>query len=361
MTDRQQARTLAANQASSLRTRLRQCIEAAYGISEEPRDGIVLAIDRADQFASLQPTFAPQRPVGANLKEALEKLLDQALGHQFPAHPSFDAEIKTGSIKKVWAEIERATAEPGERALVADKATRQLVRAIANPLRLGEMGETHLHLHEFWKSHFLQCHAREAGVITVGRLRQWLDEPQPRGLPAEAQNLVILTFAAQTNRAFRLRGGPAQPAIENLPDELELVEEALPDRGEWREAVRRMSALFGKRAAGNAERRPRGAAAGGARGAGCNAQDDGREPRRLVVGEARRPGRRSEQGGAAAHGARRARGACERRRQRRRGGCPCPGDCGPRDLGGGDGANAGPSARAGRDGPEPSATRSSTR
>ena len=116
VTDRQQAKTLAANQAASLRARLRQCIEAAYGISEEPRDGIELTIDRADQFASLEPTFVPQRPVGANLKEALEKLLDQALAHQFPAHPQFDAEIRPASIKKVWAEIERAAAEQDERA-----------------------------------------------------------------------------------------------------------------------------------------------------------------------------------------------------------------------------------------------------
>ena len=87
LTDRLQAKALATNQRDQLKARLRQCLEAAYGISEEPRDGIELTIDRADQFASLEPTFSPQRPVGANLKEAFEKLLDQALAHQFPAHP----------------------------------------------------------------------------------------------------------------------------------------------------------------------------------------------------------------------------------------------------------------------------------
>ena len=150
-------------------------------------------------------------------------------------------------MKKVWAEIERAAAEQDQRVLVADKGTRQLVRAIANPLKLGEMGETHLHLHEHWKIHFLQCHAREPGPISVGRLRNWLDEPRAMGLPTEAQNLVILTFAAQTNRSFRLRGGPAQPTLDGLSDELELVEQTLPDRDQWREAVRRMAVLFGER------------------------------------------------------------------------------------------------------------------
>ena len=246
LTDRLQAKALATNQRDQLKARLRQCIEAAYGISEEPRDGVDVTIDRTEQFVSLEPTFSPQRPVGANLREALEKLLDQALAHQFPAHPVFDADIRPASIKKVWAEIERAAAEQDQRVLITDRGTRQLVRAIANPLKLGEMGETHLHLHEHWKTHFLQCHAKAPGPITVSWLRNWLDEPRAMGLPTEAQNLVILTFAAQTNRSFRLRGGPAQPTIDSLADELELVEQALPDREQWKEALRRMSALFGK-------------------------------------------------------------------------------------------------------------------
>src|SRR5690606_31192530 len=87
-TDRMQAKALAENQRDQLKARLRQCLEAAYGLSDEPRDGFDLSIERSEQFISLEPTFEPQRPVGANLKDALEKLLDQALTHQFPGHPT---------------------------------------------------------------------------------------------------------------------------------------------------------------------------------------------------------------------------------------------------------------------------------
>lgn len=244
-TDRAQARAIAANSRDQLRIRLRDCLHAAYGISEEPRDGIDRTIEAADQFASLDGTFRPQRPVGANLKEALGRLLDQALAHQFPAHPEFDQAITPGKIKKVWAEVERAAEQADHRVVVTDRGTRELVRSVVNPLKLGTMGETHLHLGDHWTSHFHQCLAREPGPLTVGRLRRWIDEPKPMGLPAEAQNLLILSFAALTNRSLRLRGGPAAPTTDSLADEIELVEQRLPAPEHWAEAVRRMSVLFG--------------------------------------------------------------------------------------------------------------------
>lgn len=245
-TDRMQAKALAENQRDQLKARLRQCLEAAYGISEEPRDGFDLSIERSEQFYSLDPTFEPQRPVGANLKEALEKLLDQALMHQFPAHPTFGVEVRLPTLKKAWAEIEKAAAERDHRALVEDRATRQLVREIVQPLKIGELSSTHLHLHEYWRTHFVQCEAREPGPLTVQRLRGWVDQPRPMGLPTEATNLVIMAFAAQTNRSFRYRGGPANPTLEALPEELELVEQALPNEAVWQQANHRMSVLFGE-------------------------------------------------------------------------------------------------------------------
>jgi hypothetical protein len=65
------------------------------------------------------------------------------------------------------------------------------------------------------------------------------------GLPLELQNLIILTFAATTNRRFVMRGGPYEPSIDSLPDELELREQALPDAAHWQTAVQRASSLCG--------------------------------------------------------------------------------------------------------------------
>jgi hypothetical protein len=100
---------------------------------------------------------------------------------------------------------------------------------------------------DHWRSRFSQSHARygSGGAITVAQLRKWMDLPNPMGLPLELQNLIILSYAALTNRRFILRGGPVQPTIDSLADELELREQTLPDAGHWEVAVKRAASLFG--------------------------------------------------------------------------------------------------------------------
>lgn len=245
LVDRGPARALAKNQRDQLQSRLRQCLEVAYGIANDPRDAIENRLNPEEQLRSLDPTLTPRTPVGAELKGAFESLLDQLFGHQFPAHPRFDTEVKAAVLKKVWPEIERAMEMPDGRVLVQDKAIRQLIRSIANPLKLGEMGETHFVLGQHWKAHFVQAQAREGGPITVAKLRQWMDEPQTMGLPSEVMNLIVLAFAGQTNRSFFLNNGPFQPTLDNMPGELELREQALPLREDWEQAVARAGALFG--------------------------------------------------------------------------------------------------------------------
>ncbi len=56
------------------------------------------------------------------------------------------------------------------------------------------------------------------------------------GLPKEAQNLLILVYAAQTSQTFYLHGGIYEDAsITNLPDLCELRKDKLPpaDSGKW--------------------------------------------------------------------------------------------------------------------------------
>jgi len=244
--DRVQAKALARNQLDQLRIKLRSQLEVAYGISTEPHDAVTNALTADQQFKSLDTTLTPRPPVGADFKSAFENLLGQLFAHQYPAHPEFDTEIKPAVIKKVWPEVQKAIESTGQRGLVQDPAIRRLVRSVVNPCQLGQMGETHLLIEPNWQSRFLQSHARDGGgVITVGKLREWIDTPSPMGLPLELQNLIILTFAASTNRRFILRGGPFEPTTDSLPDELELREQALPLANDWDVALRRASTLFG--------------------------------------------------------------------------------------------------------------------
>jgi hypothetical protein len=242
--ERQTARTLLENQRSSLQERVKQHIEAAYGIRGSQSKSIDDSHTLANTYNSLYPGLDLQPPKASNLKGQLEELLSQALSFEFPAHPSFGAEIKSLHLRKVYEEVQKAIAEKGGRLLV-EKNARSLLKQIAEPLFLGEQGETYFLLHQRWRDHFASK-AKEAGAtVTVQNLRKWIDEPRSMGLPKECGNLIILAFAAQTNRSFFLHGAPCDVTLSSVPDDAELREQQLPSEGNWSTAVDRAARIFG--------------------------------------------------------------------------------------------------------------------
>ena len=68
--------------------------------------------------------------------------------------------------------------------------------------------------------------------LTVRKLRSYIDLPKKMGLPRELQNLIILTFAWQTNRAFFQHGGLIEGKLDGLHDELELREQDPPEESD---------------------------------------------------------------------------------------------------------------------------------
>lgn len=247
--DRETARLLLKNQQSALSQRLMQAVEAAYAIRSEPTPGTLDAsYDMSDShFQSLFPTLVLQRPVGANLGEALEHLLDQALAHQFPKHPKFGQEVKLGKdLRQVLEVCQEAARTPDRRVYVEDKGVRLKLRNICNPVDLGQMSETHFVLDDYWKNHFNRMLAQSGQPHpTAADLRRWTDQPDDRGLQREVQNLLILVYADQTNRSFVRYGSNYTPGLDDLPNELELQEQTLPDLKDWNEAVTRTADVLG--------------------------------------------------------------------------------------------------------------------
>lgn len=245
--DRVQAKALARNQLDQLRLKLRSQLDVAYGLSPEPHDAVTEPLAPDQQFRSLDTTLSPRPPVGADFRGAFDQLLGQLFAHQFPAHPEFDTEIKLGVVRKLWPVLLQAIESPGGRTLVDDAAMRRLLRAVVGPARIGQMGEHPLLVEPHWLSHFNRCLARDGGgPVTVGRLRQWIDSPTPMGLVEELRRLIILVFAAQSNRRFMLRGGPVEVGIDSaLSDDMELREQVLPTSAHWDIARQRAGALFG--------------------------------------------------------------------------------------------------------------------
>ena len=144
-------------------------------------------------------------------------------------------------MKKVFEVASEAARSTDDRFPV-DKPLRPLIRSIANPLKLGDMGldKTHFLLGQYWKNHFMKKAAETGGPIEVRQLRKWIDEPKRMGLPKEVQNLVILTYAQQTNHSFFIHGAPCDATLSNIPDLCVLREQTLPpqDRGVPRWSVR---------------------------------------------------------------------------------------------------------------------------
>ncbi|MGQ4808739.1 hypothetical protein NKDENANG_02127 [Candidatus Entotheonellaceae bacterium PAL068K] len=246
--DRQAAKSLLENQRSVLRQRVQSHLDAAYGLESLTPASLDTTheLELHEQFASLWPGFEPQPPVAPNLAEAMKHLLHQALEYEFPAAPHFEAEVKTSNLRKVYEQVSMAT-QTEEGRIPIDRPLRPLLRHIANPLQLGEMGHdaTHFVLGQHWKTRFTRKAAETGKAITANQLRTWIDEPEPMGLPREAENVVILSFAAQTNRSFFLHGAPFEATLTHLPDELELREQKLPDQAHWDIAVRRAVGIMG--------------------------------------------------------------------------------------------------------------------
>lgn len=245
--DRASARALMDNQRSQLRQKMVKCLEAAYGTDNAPPGALDTTHEMQTHVYSIDESFKPQPPVGANLSQQLEQLVAQALEHQYPAHPLFDGEVRTTVLKnKVLPEVQRAI-QASESRILIDQPNRQALALVVGPLKLGEMNNerTHFILGNYWKSHFERKHAAAGGPITVEKLTAWIDEPTPMGLTKEVRNLLILTFAEQTNRSFFRHGGPHQPTLEDVPKDLELRSIDLPPKADWDAAVKRGAAIFG--------------------------------------------------------------------------------------------------------------------
>ena len=238
--DQASARELLRNQQSQLRQRLIHYLEGAYGVENPVPGSVDESLPPREHFQSLDPAFEPRPPARANLREALGNLFDQMCESQYPAHPDFGAPMGTAALRRVHEQVSRAVQEPEGRVAV-DKPLRPSMTQIAVPLRLGEMGETHFVVGRHWFSHF----ERLDKPLTVGKLREAMDQPRRMGLPTAAANLVILIYADQANLAFQRHGSPWPAQLDDLPDDVVLREEALPSADDWTNAIERAGRVFG--------------------------------------------------------------------------------------------------------------------
>ncbi len=241
--DRQAAKLLLENLRSQLDNKLLVAIEAAYGLREPPPRLLDEPLDPTLHLHVLCPGVSLRPPVGADLKSAFLQLLDQLMSWQYSAHPEFKRLVKTSELKKILEVAHATNADPQHRS-TPEASFRPILRDIAGPLGLGEQHEAAFLLSDQWRTKLLKKAAADEGSLTVRKLREFIDDPKPMGLPREVQNLLILVFAEQTGKALvGLRADGA--SIEQIDDDLELRDQKLPSQSAWKAARDRAAKLFG--------------------------------------------------------------------------------------------------------------------
>jgi len=249
-TDRMQARGILDDLRTTLEQRVLTAIRQAYGVERIAEDTIDTSHEISDRLQSLTPELPVKVPIGARLGDAFTGLVHQLLDAQFPKHPLFDAEIRLTDLRKTWQEVQRAADRPDGRLEDLTADLRKILRRVVNPLRLGTQHDGPYVLDTTWKDRLDQqvnlARAEGAMTLTVGMLRGYLDASEPIGLTKPVGDLVLLTYALQTGRTFRLHGGPVKTLdIGTLDDHFELVTADLPEPAQWKRAVTRAPAVFG--------------------------------------------------------------------------------------------------------------------
>ncbi|ONH22655.1 hypothetical protein [Pseudofrankia asymbiotica] len=231
-----------------LRAQLSTALLQAFGLLTAEEAVVDTAHGGVEMFFSLEPAFEPRRPGGVTVREGIEGLLDQALSWEFPAHPRFPSEVRASELAKVHAQVRRAIEHPEHRIMV-ESADRSSMAKIANPLLLGEQGSQYFVLGHHWADHLGRRTVEEEAAgkpVTVGHLRNWLDDPKPMGLLPEHADLVVQVFVEQTNRALVHQHEPVDLTnLHRLPADARVVAEPLPSEEAWTEARSRALAIFG--------------------------------------------------------------------------------------------------------------------
>ncbi len=246
MQDKSTAKSILTNQRDALRSRMITHLQTVYGLRED-RTGLVdqmRKLEGVEHFQSLDSGLQFRVPGATHLKDAMVELLDQALASQYPRHPVFDEGVKLtpAHVQRVL-ETFLAALQESEGRVEVERSRREMIRMIANPLKLGEMAPQYFVPGEHWKDHFRRKAPDGFDDVTVSDMRGWIDW----GIPPILENLIILACAAQLNCSFTRLGAPYhRPTLKDLPNDCRMKPRELPSTEEWEAALRIQDSLLGR-------------------------------------------------------------------------------------------------------------------
>ncbi|MBF6301579.1 phage resistance protein [Nocardia amamiensis] len=250
--DRAAARSILQQQQTQVRSQLGNAIQVVYGVAT----GVKFPDDQPP-LRSLHAGFAVQPPIGHNLGEAANRLIDDAFAALYPDHPEFtpaDQLIMRRQLNTALARLREAQAVADGR-IPLERGEREIVRRIVESLGIARTNDTHLlagpeHF-ATWRNRITQELSRagldEAGEVPLEELRSAIVASGPkRGLTDDMVDLVAGAWAAQGKRSWFLYSSPIdEPAIGEFRRGTALRLEPLPDRQVWTQACTRWKTLTG--------------------------------------------------------------------------------------------------------------------
>lgn len=244
MQDKATAKSILTNQRDALRNRMITHLQTAYGLRDD-KTGVIDTmrnLDGVDHFQSLDSGLQMHVPGATHLEGAMGELLEQAMNSQYPQHPEFDPGVKlTVTFVQKVLDVFLAALQESEGRIEVEKSQREMIRMIANPLKLGEMAPQYFVPGEHWKDHFRRKAPDGLDGVKVSDLREWIDW----GIPATLENLIILACAAQLNCSFSLHGSVYGATLKDLPGDCKLKTQELPSQEEWEKARTIQDSLLG--------------------------------------------------------------------------------------------------------------------
>jgi phage tail protein X len=99
--DRAAARPVLENMRAATRNQIDAALLGAYGVVTADEKVVDVGPNLSDHFQSLKTGLAIAPPTKANLRDALDQVLDQTLRHTYPGAPDLGTEVKPGEVRKV--------------------------------------------------------------------------------------------------------------------------------------------------------------------------------------------------------------------------------------------------------------------
>ncbi|MFE7719138.1 DUF6079 family protein [Nocardia rhizosphaerihabitans] len=250
--DRAAARSILQQQQTQVRSQLGNAIQVAYGVAA----GASFP-EGQPPLRSLHPGFDVQPPIGHDLGEAANRLIDAAFTALYPDHPEFtpaDQLITRRQLNTVLGRLREAQAVIDGRNPL-ERGEREIVRRIVESLGIARTNDTHLlagpeHF-ATWRNRITQELSRagidEAEDVPIEELRSAIVASGPkRGLTDDMVDLVAGAWAAQGKRSWFLHSSPIdEPGIGEFRRGIALRLEPLPDRQVWAQACARWKILTG--------------------------------------------------------------------------------------------------------------------